>query len=276
MNYSHFVSGKDSRSNLRLPGAFGVFPPSIGFNSSSGRTNTALRSLYSTVKSATVHPEMSLESLRNREIRLSAPTAEQVNTTLQEPIANCLSAAFSSGPWKATPMPIGDSKDRHSARGIVAELGSNAHTLVATASMENTASIAVVGCVIGSILNENLIGHYGLEQFGAKPGDGLFAYIGLMPVMHGQRLQPGGNHIFQLGTNNDNSTSGVSLASLLFTNWLNLPAISCCPRIFIRTREVLHSIQALATRNGFQYRGKFYLDFQGVRQDRMVYSRNMA
>lgn len=212
-------------------------------------------------------------------IRLRAPTADQVAASWREPIAGCLSAAFSTGLWKDTPMPLGDSSDRHSARGILAELGPSVQALVATAATETGIPSSILGCVIGSPLNDDLIDQYRLASYGARPGDALFAYIGVRPSLQGCRVQPAKDNRFQLDGRADRADSkrpGASLASLLFSNWLTLPGIRRCPRVFIRTREVLTPIQALAERNGFQYCGKFYLDFHGNRQDRIVYRRSMA
>ena len=212
-------------------------------------------------------------------IRLLTPNARQITTTWREPLAHCLAAAFSSGPWAETPMPLGDAADRNSARGILAELGESAQALLATSATDSESSGSVLGCVIGSALDPNLIDHYGLEPYGARPGDALFAFIGVRPQLQGRRLRPLANGLHQVGNldcRQYSNRSGTSLASLLFSNWLKLPAIRRCPRIFIRTREVLTPIQALAERNGFQFCGKFYVDFHGHRQDRMVYRRSMT
>ena len=176
-------------------------------------------------------------------------------------------------------MPLGSSTDRNSARGILAELGVSAQALLAISAADSETTRTVLGCVIGSALDPKLIDHYGLEPYGARPGDALFAFIGVRPQFHGRRLYPMANSLNQFGfldcprySNRD----GTSLASLLFSDWLKLPTIRRCPRIFIRTRQVLTPIQALAERNGFQYCGKFYVDFHGHRQDRMVYRRSMT
>jgi len=212
-------------------------------------------------------------------LRLMTPDAWQLTTTWREPVAQCLAAAFSSGPWAETPMPVGSTADRNSARGILAELGVSAQALLATSATDSASPGSVLGCVIGSALDPKLIDHYGLEPYGARPGDALFAFIGVRPQIQGRRLHalPDGLHqIGNLDCRRYADRSGTSLASLLFSNWLKLPAIRRCPRIFIRTREVLTPIQALAERNGFQYCGKFYVDFHGHRQDRMVYRRSMS
>lgn len=212
-------------------------------------------------------------------VRLSSPDATRVQTILSEPIAGCLAAAFGSGPWRQTPMPLGHAADRHSARGIVAELGPRALARLACADGGANRSDFVLGCVIGCILDQALVGRYGLEPFGATAGDGLFAYIGLRPSVQGARVSQTGNGGFAVRANAGragNGGAGIGLASLLFSSWLELPAIRRCPRVFIRTREILKPIQILAERNGFRCCGKFYLDFQGVRQDRLVYKRVLS
>ena len=212
--------------------------------------------------------------IREPLVSLWTPSSERVTTTLSEPIARCLSAAFSSGPWAATPMPLGDASDQHSARGIVAGLGQRSLTLVASTGFDGDGRGSVLASVLGCVLDDDLIEQYGLRSYGARAGDALFAYIGLRPSVQGRRVRPMGNDNYSLEWNTEKQAkakNGSGLASLLFSQWLQLPAVRQCPRVFIRTRRILKPIQALAKRNGFEYCGSFDLEFQGVQQDRMVY-----
>ncbi len=86
-------------------------------------------------------------------------------------------------------MPVGDDSDLHSALGIITMLGEHARILLASA-MEIGAPEAqrVLGCVLGSVLDEKLINVYRIGEYGARTGDGLLAYIGLVPHAQGARV----------------------------------------------------------------------------------------
>jgi hypothetical protein len=207
--------------------------------------------------------------------RIWSPTRDDIDGVVGDSIVQCLAAAFGSGVWASSPMPVGDETNPHSARGIVASLSRQEKIVVASRAEEEGESI--IGCVLGGVLDDELIVDYRLAPFGAKEGDGLLAYIGVAPNFQGSRLlasSEGGfaTRIKACGTvAND---SGASLSSLLFKCWLNLPTVTACPSVFVRTRKVLKPIVHLAEKNGFQYEGKFYLDFNGEQQDRIVFRRS--
>jgi len=209
-------------------------------------------------------------------IQVWSPRPEQMQGPLGEATANCLATAFSSGEWAATPMPLGDEADPHSARGIIAQLGKQAQALVANVVGDDHRR-NVLGCVLGAVLDRTLVDAYGLASYGAQGGDALLAYIGLMPAAQGRRASLLSNNIFELSFRRSGLPSiheGQGLAALLFERWLELSAIESCPRVFVRTRKVLAPIIHLAEKNGFRCRGEFELDFQGERQDRIVFARD--
>lgn len=212
-------------------------------------------------------------------IRLRSPHPHQICGLLRDGIVNCLAAAFSSGVWAPTPMPIGDASDPHSAHGILAELGERVQVIVASKTTADPIHEykEVLGCVVGAVLDESLIDAYGLAPYGACIGDGLLAYIGVAPSAQGSRALQRRVNEFDLRPGQASAPinqKGDSLASLLFARWLDLSEIEQCPRVFVRTRKVLDPILHLAGKNGFQYLGQFELDFQGERQDRMVFGRS--
>jgi len=176
-------------------------------------------------------------------------------------------------------MPIGDASDPHSARGIVAQLGANARILLASSTRGNAplAGQPVLGCVLGAILDDRLIAAYRLGPYGARRGDGLLAYIGVPPAVQGERLSPAGGDRFDCRpATRGNPPTGetVSLGSLLFSRWLEISAIERCPALFVRTRTTIKPILHLLAKHGFDFRGRFELDFQGQRQDRLVFARD--
>jgi len=209
-------------------------------------------------------------------IRVWPPRPDQMQGPVGEATARCLATAFSSGEWAATPMPLGDEADPHSGRGIIAQLGKQAQLLVANGVGDDHGR-NVLGCVLGAVLDRTLVDAYGLASYGAQSGDALLAYIGLMPAAQGRRAFLLSDNIFELSFRRSGLPSvheGQSLASLLFERWLELSAIESCPRVFVRTRKVLAPIIHLAEKNGFRYRGEFEMDFQGDRQDRIVFARD--
>ena len=209
-------------------------------------------------------------------IQVWSPRPEQMQGFLGEAMAKCLATAFSSGEWAPTPMPLGDEADPHSARGIISQLGHQAQMLVAN-DVGDDHGPKVLGCVLGAVLDRTLVDAYGLGAYGAQSGDALLAYIGLMPTVQGRRASQLSNSIFELSCRRSRLPAiheGQSLAALLFERWLELPAIECCSRVFVRTRKVLAPIIHLAEKNGFRYRGEFEVSFHGERQDRIVFARD--
>jgi len=212
----------------------------------------------------------------NHGIRIWIPDTLPAECSLGHAVADCLAAAFGSGVWARSPMPVGDRSTPHSARGILAELGAGTQILLASTDDHRPHNESdVLGCVLGSVLDEELIRAYGLGSFGAQCGDGLLAFIGLHPAAQGTRVIPRANNCFDLAPAADHpvKSGGISLASLLFSCWLELPEVTRCRRVYVRTRSVLPKIQHLAAKSGFVYQGRFELEFQGERQDRIVYSR---
>lgn len=212
----------------------------------------------------------------SRRIRIWAPTHEQVRAGLWNAIARALSSAFSSREWRGSPMPIGDASDPHSALGIMTQLR-NGPLLVAALDTGETPVPEVVGCVLGGVLDESLIDSYRLRNFGAQNGDGILAYIGVAPEAQGYRGFLRNDGFIEEVTVGNGSTRKsemtVSLAGVLFSTWLELPAISCCPTVFVRTRETIAPILHLLNRHGFEYQGQFELVFRGSPQARLVYRR---
>jgi hypothetical protein len=121
-----------------------------------------------------------------------------------------------------------------------------------------------------------LLDTYCLREYGARVGDSLLAYIGLAPEIQGSRLHRVNDSIFQCATRFPIPTRNVglhSLADLMFSTWLELPAIESAPFTFIRTRLVMSSIRHLANKHGFAFCGSFNLNFRGQRQERLVFKR---
>lgn len=164
-------------------------------------------------------------------------------------------------------MPLGDLRDRHSARGIIAELGDRAQVLAASDPEDGT---SVLGCVVGVVLDKDLIDSYCLSEFGAHSGDGLLAYIGILPEVQGGRATRLQDDIFEVRRG---PSADPSLANLLFERWLELPEISVCPNLFVRTRRSIEPVLYLLNKHGFSYRGEFQLSFRGMSQTRMVFGR---
>lgn len=210
---------------------------------------------------------------------LSSPAGSEIKGPLEDAIVHCLAAAFGSGVWAQAPMPIGNAADPHSARGIVTQLRARARVLIAgTASrIGSVRRKRIIGCVLGCILDEALIDIYRLGDFAAEAGDALLAYIGVEPGSQGSRMLPLSRGQFAMWPRHHNAVidqGGESLAGVLFSRWLALPGVAGCPRIFVRTRSVLRPVLHMIEKNGFEYRGKFDLDFHGERQDRIVFVRS--
>ena len=210
---------------------------------------------------------------------LSSPEASEIKGPVEDAIVQCLAAAFGSGVWAQTPMPIGDAADPHSARGIVTQLGARARVLVASTDSPGgpVRNDRFIGCVLGCVLDKDLIDLYRLNEFDAEAGDALLAYIGIEPANQGCRALPlSGSRFAVRPPPSDTAMEqrGESLAGVLFSRWLALPNVAACPRVFVRTRSVLRPVVHMIKKNGFDYRGKFYLDFHGKRQHRLVFARS--
>lgn len=212
-----------------------------------------------------------------RRVRIWAPTPDELRNALWENVASTLSASFSSQAWQHTPMPVGDASDPNSAKGIMAELCEEGLHLVASAGGAAPPNSEVLGCVLGGVLSSDLIGSYGLGPYGARQGDGLLAYIAVVPSVQGARgTLRAGNVIEDLSPASPRSrgpASSVSLASALFTSWLELPAVASRRALFVRTREVIGPVLHLLEKHGFAYQGRFEVDYRGERQDRLVFQR---
>ncbi len=206
-------------------------------------------------------------------MRLWSPAARELTGKLGASVAATLSAAFSSQLWAATPMPVGHRSDPQSARGIIAALGEDASVMLAgtVPSGTSTKCPRVLGCVLGAVLDEALVESYGLGRFGANAGDGLLAYFAMDPAAQGARVAPGAGGDWVLDTRRSEQTA--SLASALFAGWLDLAAVRECPALFVRTRRAITPVLHLLARHGFGFRGRFALDFRGVAQERLVFSR---
>lgn len=206
-------------------------------------------------------------------VRLRVPQSTEIQGQLGNAVATCLSSAFSSGIWASSPMRVGHVADRHSARGAIAEFGENAQVLVAS---DEDAGGLLLGCVLGGRLDDNLIAAYSLAPYGAQPGDGLLAYIGIVPSAQGSRVVQRQDDAFEVlreRIGSRRSWDEGSLAGLLFTRWLQLSDIAPCPRVFVRTRKAIGPVLHLIEKNGFEYLGRFDLDFNGEQQDRLVFRR---
>lgn len=191
-------------------------------------------------------------------------------------IARCLSKAFSSGLWKASPMPVGPLEDPNSALGIVNGLGPRPVALAArTRARGEERAGELIGCVLGAVLNDEVIARYGLRPFSAVPGDALLAFIGIVP---------GAQHVRVNGRTRDeckvvhgaSQHRSVSLARHLFESWLAMQNLHHCPHTFIRTRQQITPILGLCDGNRFSYCGRFELNLHGAVQERLVFRRSNA
>ncbi len=234
---------------------------------------------------------------------IPAPLCEPVAC---QALAKCLSAAFSSGIWRKTPMPLGSpdasGNDPSSAYGVLNSLGE--HSLAVAAFAPRSDSL--LGCVVGCVMDEQVIAHYRLHDYGARPGDGLLAFIGIIPDAQGLRCPPHlppsvgpsrGNDAQDLktqdlktegqktegqktegqkteGQNINQTGKSQSLARRLFETWLFSPGLARCPRLFVRTRRRIRPIRHLSQEHRFELVGNFETDFRGQRQTRLVYRRN--
>ncbi len=194
------------------------------------------------------------------------------NSDLRAGLARCLSAAFSSGIWRSTPMPLGHSRDPHSAFGVIEGLSDRPVVLAAVSDDREDTHCGIVGCVLGAVLDYGIIADYGLAPFGACPGDGLLAFIGLVPEMQGRRVRRLDHDALEITGESEQESCG-SLASQLFEEWMRTAPVSKCPRIFIRTRRQIGPILHLSRTCGFAYRGAFQTEFRGEVQDRLVFMR---
>jgi len=206
--------------------------------------------------------------------RLSSPNPRQIAEEYRGAIAACLASAFSSGIWESAPMPVDHETSPHSAHAIISELSDSAQVVVA--SNENEGG-PLLGCVLGSVLDEDLIATYRLAPFGARTADGFLAYIAVSPQAQGSRVIPVRDNVYEVQPAQHDRRQkqlGDSLAGLLFSRWLELSAITTCPRVFVRTREVIEPVLHLIAKNGFEYCGRFEMEFRGEWQDRLVYERS--
>lgn len=160
-------------------------------------------------------------------------------------------------------MPIGAKDDPASAIGIISGLGPRPIAIAARPAQDTY----VIGCVIGCIMDAHEIDSYRLWSYGAVPGDGLLAFIGIVPEAQGIRLRPGGDE------SPDAELTGPSLARQLFQSWIDSEALDTCPRLFIRTRHRIGAIRYLSEDLGFEFRGGFETEFRGQVQTRLVYCR---
>lgn len=167
-------------------------------------------------------------------------------------------------------MPIGNEDDPHSALGVLRGLGEQPQVLIACADGE------VLGCVLGAALDGPRIEAYGLAPFGAQPGDGLLAFVGVAPGAQGARARLIADRRLELyGTKGRRGPPGCrSLAGLLFARWLAAPAVRAFPRLFIRTRRQIKPILHLSAAHGFRRCGTIEIDFRGVRQERIILMRS--
>lgn len=204
-------------------------------------------------------------------IVLAAPDFDARGEALQ--IARCLSKAFSSGLWEASPMPLGSPEDPHSALGIVSSLGSCPLALAAYRSgADASRPQEAIGCVLGAVLNDEVIARYGLAPFRAISGDALLAFIGIVPEAQQTRINGwGGDGITAVRT--PRPQRSISLARHLFESWLGMTGLRDCRQVFIRTREQITPILRLCDENGFSYCGRFKLHFRGTVQERLVFRR---
>lgn len=214
-------------------------------------------------------------------IKLWSPGPDEITREVCSGVAACLSAAFSSGVWSETPMPVGDETDPHSAAGIIAGQAECLQLLLARFESEDKHNDdqEVLGCVVGTLLREPVLDAYGLREYGARPGDALLAYIGLVPAAQRTRVYVASDSSIKAASHSSDLADGGcvhSLASLMFTRWMELPAIRSASCVFIRTRIVIGSIQHLAAKHDFQLCGSFDINFRGQKQDRMVFRRRIV
>jgi hypothetical protein len=210
-------------------------------------------------------------------VKLWSPGPDEITREVLFATAACLSAAFSSGIWAETPVPMGDETDPQSAVGIITRLAEDTQLLLAMVDAEHSDPQVVCGCVIGTLLSQATVDAYGLRDYGARTGDALLAYIGLVPRAQQTKVYVSGDDYVIQGTTASSELFDAgrvhSLASLMFATWIRLPAIRTSPQIFIRSRLAIGPILHLAVRHGFQFCGKFDMNFRGQKQDRMVFRR---
>lgn len=207
-------------------------------------------------------------------VGLFAPDLGAAGAALE--IATCLSKAFSSGLWTASPMPIGPLEDPDSALGVVNGLGPRPVALAARTRAEGGGHAGeLIGCVLGAVLDDEVIARYGLGPFSAAPGDALLAFIGIVPEAQHVRLVGRGREECKVVRAAAQRRS-ISLARHLFESWLGMQNLHHCPQTFIRTREQITPILGLCDGNGFSYCGRFELNLHGAVQERLVFRRTNA
>ncbi|WP_238368014.1 hypothetical protein [Mesobacterium pallidum] len=151
-----------------------------------------------------------------------------------------------------------------SALGIIHGFGAQVGMVAARPLDED----AVIGSAIGSVLDADIIDRYGLADYGARPGDGLLGFIGIVPHAQGRRYRPADAELLHP------DPGGASLARLLFDAWLRQVGDRSCERLFIRTRPRIGQVQHLSESFGFELCGRFEVEFHGERQTRLVYCRD--
>lgn len=214
---------------------------------------------------------------RARRVRVWDPSPVELAGPLWNAVACTLSSAFSSREWVRAPMPVGNPEDPHSAVGIMSSLFGKGPLIVATTDAEPGQDQRVLGCVLGGTLDESLITSYGLSPYGARVGDAILAYIGVAPAAQGVRGQLHDDGTIEVPARATGPRNGSkSVASCLFERWLKHPDVARCPSVFVRTRETIGPILHLAEKNGFAFQGQFELEFQGERQNRLVFRRSQV
>ncbi len=218
---------------------------------------------------------MLLERQPARQTTLKVVRARPEHRDQARAMADCLSAAFSSGIWEQTPMPVGSRDDPAGALGVLHNLGPQPIAVCAKQADPDTApdriNGGVVGCVVGGIMDQRVIDGYQLAEYGAQPGDGLLAFIGIVPQAQGRRYLPIAPDLL---TSNFSNARSPSLARHLFTSWLKSPVLEACPRLYIRTRRRIGPIRYLCDQLAFEFCGDFKTVFRGQPQTRLVYRRN--
>ncbi len=121
-------------------------------------------------------------------------------------------------------------------------------------------------------MDDEVIDRYRLASFHAKSGDGLLAFIGIVPEAQRTRIVAGDGESAKVAGASEQQTA-TSLARHLFASWLAMEHLGECRNIFVRTRRKIAPVLHLCDKFEFSYRGSVELQFRGNVQERLVFCR---
>lgn len=212
----------------------------------------------------------------SNDIRLWSPNAQEIEV-LETELVRTFWEAFSAPPyWNG--LKIGSSPEQaNTAWWFVNRLLTAGQKVVlasGNAPGKDLLNSPILGFAFGGILNEELFDWFQLAEFGATKGDGVLPFAGVVPLAQGYRISDDCQKVLRdsSGMPIKDRNKGKSLYRRLFEQRLGLAEIASCRKVFLRTRQVLSPVIAMATSHGFKYQGSFYTIWQGVEtQDRMVF-----